>query len=158
LTVSASKYTSSSLDDETTQPTGFDPQAAALFEAVVESAFLVANADGEFDDVERRAFMRVVLSACKGSVSEQQINALLADLGDLLEEDGIDKRVGMVARTITRPEQAHEVLRIAGLIAHVSDGVSSVERAVLDKLASEFRLDRGAVEGALAEVTRALSE
>ena len=45
LTVAAASYGSRSQDDEVTQPTGFDPEAAALFEAVVEGAFLVAHAD-----------------------------------------------------------------------------------------------------------------
>ena len=49
LTVAAASYGSRSQDDEVTQPTGFDPEAAALFEAVVEGAYLVAHADHDFD-------------------------------------------------------------------------------------------------------------
>jgi tellurite resistance protein len=158
LTIAGAKYTGQSLDEEVTQPTGFDPQAAALFEAVVESAYLVANADGEFDDTERAAFEHVVLTACDGSVSESQLRALLEDLADLLEEDGADKRIQMVARTIARPEQAHEILRVAALIAHVSDGVSAVERRVLERLAEECKLESSAVDDAVSEVERALRE
>jgi tellurite resistance protein len=158
LSIAGSRYGSQHGDEELTQPTGFDPQAAALFEAVVESAYLVATADGEFDDTERAAFEHVVLTACSGSVSAAQLRALLADLADLREEDGPDKRVHMVARTISRPEQAHEVLRVAALIAHVSQGVSAVERQVLDRLAAEFNLGPAAVDGAIAEAERALAE
>src|ERR1700721_1495048 len=42
--------------DEATVPTGFDPHAVALFETIVEGASLVAQADGEADDAERKAF------------------------------------------------------------------------------------------------------
>lgn len=157
LSLSSAQYTASS-DVDLTMPTGFDPQAALLFEAVVESAYLVANADGQFDDMERSAFQQVVLSACGGSVSELQLRALLSDLEDLSAEDGADKRIQMVARTISRPEQAREVLRVAALVAQVSEGVSEVERAVLDKLASGFKLDGAAVDEALSEVERALRE
>lgn len=157
LAMASAQYTASS-EDDMTQPTGFDPQAAILFEAIVESAYLVANADGEFDDAERAAFRQVVLSACGGAVSDKQLGALLADLEDLSAEDGPDKRVRMVAKTITRPEQALEVLRVAALIAEVSDGVSSVERTILDKLATEFKLPGGSVDRALEEVTRALAD
>jgi tellurite resistance protein len=158
LSLSGAQYGSHQGEEDLTQPTGFDPQAAALFEAVVESAYLVANADGDFDATERAAFEQVVLSACAGSVTEAQLRALLLDLGDLLEEDGADKRAQMVARTIAKPEQAREVLRVAALIAQVSEGVSDVERKTLDKLASEFHLPAGAVDTALAEVERALLE
>lgn len=136
---------------------GFDPAGAALFEAVVESAYLVAAADDDFDATERAAFEHVVLSACKGSVSPEQLGALLADLESLREEDGTDKRVRMVARTVSEPDHAREVLRIAALIAHVSEGVSDVERAVLQRMAAEFRLAPAAVDEALADVERALA-
>jgi tellurite resistance protein len=158
LAISGAQYGSDPADEDVTRPTGFDPQAAALFEAVVESAYLVASADGVFDDTERAAFEHVVLSACQGSVSQRQLRALLADLSDLREEDGADRRVKMVARTVTRPEQAREVLRVAALIALVSQGVSEVERRILDRLASEFSLDANAVDTALEEARRALSE
>jgi tellurite resistance protein len=158
LALSAAQYGSHQGEDDLTQPTGFDPEAAALFEAVVESAYLVANADGDFDATEQEAFEKIVLSACGGSVTAAQLHALLADLADLLEEDGADKRAHMVARAIARPEQAREVLRVAALIAEVSDGVSEVERRTLDRLAEEFRLPPGAVDAALVEVERALQE
>ena len=158
LTAAAASYGTRPQDEESTMPTGFDPLAAALFEATVECAFLVANADGEFDETEQRAFKQVVQVACGNKVGEGQLTALLADLTDLLEEDGIPKRIRMVARTITRPDHAREVLRIAGLIAHISGGVSDVERDVLEKLASEFRVEAGTLDETLGEVARALSE
>lgn len=157
LVAAATSYGSVSSDDMT-QPTGFDPEAARLFEAIVESAFLVANADGEFDDTERAAFQHVVLSACDGRVGERQISALLADLAEQVQEDGIDKRVQMVARGIQRDDHAREVLRVASLVAHVSGGVSDVERSVLDRLGSALGLDGSATASALDEVQAALSE
>lgn len=157
LTAAALSYGSQPIGDEDTLPTGFDPGAAALFEAVVEAAYLVANADGEFDDTERHAFQHVVLSACQGFVAEAQIVALIADLEDQAVEDGTDKRVKMVARSISRPEQAREVLRVAALIAHVSGGVSQTEREVLEKLTAAFKLDTDALEEALSDAERALT-
>lgn len=156
LTVAAGSYASRPVGEEVTVPTGFDPQAAALFEAVVEAAFLVANADGEFDDAERRAFERVVAQACGGLVADGQIHALVADLGDQLEEDGLERRVAMVGKSIGQRDQQREVLRIAGLLAHVSGDVSDVERGVLDRLAKSFGLDGAAVDKALDEVRAAL--
>ena len=156
LTVAASSYGSRSQDDEVTQPTGFDPDAAALFESVVEGAFLVAHADGDFDDTEQAAFQHVVLSACRGKVLERQVVALLADLEDQLGEDGMDKRCKMVARGVHKAEQAKEVLRIAALIAYVSGGVSAEEKRVLAKLCTEFGLDGAALDEALGEASKVL--
>jgi tellurite resistance protein len=158
LTVAAASYGSKPTTDDVTQPTGFDPEAAALFEAVVESAYIVANADGEFDATEREAFQHVVVTACAGAVGESQMTALLADLHDQLAEDGVEKRVKMVARTIKKPEHAQEVVRVAALLAQVSGGVSNVERSVLGQLAAEFSLDAAVVDRALSDAERALAD
>lgn len=158
LSLASSAYSSRPEGEEVTQPTGFDPHIAALFEAVIESAFIVANADHEFDDTERQAFKHVVVTGCGNRVSEPQVVALLADFEELLREDGIDKRVKMVARTVTKPEYAREVLRVAALMAHVSAGVSDVEKDVLDKLRQEFGLQPDALDTALKEVATALSD
>ncbi len=157
LTVAAASYGSKPTTDEVTQPTGFDPDAAALFEAVVEAAYLVAAADGDFDAKEREVFEHVVLNACDGVVGEAQVHALVADLQDQLSEDGLDKRVAMVGKTVIRPEHAQEVLRVAALIAHVSGGVSEVEHDVLDRLRSQFGMPEDALALAIEEARAAIA-
>lgn len=157
LTRAAELY-GSKRGSEETPPTGFDPAAAALFEALVEGAFLVANADGEFDDEERAAFEQVVLAATDHRVAESQLSALLADLAELFVEDGLDKRVQVVARTVARPEAQHEVLRVSALIAQISGGISDVERATMDKLAAGFGLAKESVEGAIRVAQDALDQ
>jgi tellurite resistance protein len=142
---------------EETIPTGFDPAAASLFEAVVEAAFLVANADGVFDDTERQIFERVVSEACANTVQRASLHSLVSDLVDQLEEDGIEQRVQMVARVVNTIEHKYEVLRIAALMAHISGGVHDSERRVLDGLAVRFGLPGEAVTQALDQAGRALA-
>lgn len=134
---------------EDTPPTGFDPAAAALFEALVEGAFLVANADGDFDAEERAAFAQVVLSATDHRVSDGQLGTLLRDLDQLLIEDGHDKRVHVVATAVGKLEAQREVLRVAALIGHISGGISAIERRTLDSLAQGFGLHAASVEEAI---------
>jgi uncharacterized membrane protein YebE (DUF533 family) len=156
LMLSAAAY-GSRPTDESTVPTGFDPFAAALFESIVEGAYLVATADGVFDDEERRTFERIVTAACGGSVPPGHVANLVADLSDQLAEDGLDLRISRLAEGVQRPEQAMEVLRIAALIAQVSDDVSDVERGVLAKLATACQLAEADVDRALADVKASLS-
>ncbi len=152
LTVCAGVYGARPVTDETTIPTGFDPQAAALFEAIVEAAYLTATADGVLDDSEREAFAQVVIDACGGAVDETTLHNLLADLGDQLEEDGLDRRIAALGSTVTKLEHQRE-----GLLAHVSGGVSDAERAVLNKLAAKFQLAASEVDAALDAVKSALA-
>lgn len=156
LSVAAGSYGYGDEVEELTQPTGFDPEAARLFEALVESAYLVASADGECDPAEESVIERVVLAACAGRVGERQVRRLVADLREQLAEDGIDKRIEMVGRTVQKPEHAHEVLRVAALLASVSGGVSAVERDVLGRLAKRLGVGRSGLDRALSEVSSVL--
>lgn len=134
----------------------FDADAAALFEAVVEAAFLVANADGIFDAEERAAFQAIVATACGGAVKAPRIEALTADFAEQLAEDGLEKRARMIGRTIPAREQQLEVLRIGALMAHASGGVSEEERSALSLLAAGFGLEVEHVQQALDEAEAAL--
>ena len=158
LTVAAGSYGFRPSGEETTMPTGFDPQAAALFESIVEASFLVAQADGVFDAAERQAFRTVVVEACRGAVGDEQLEALLGDLAEMLAEDGMAKRISMVARTIGRPDHQREVLRIAAFLAVVSESANDVEREVLGQMSDAFGLPRGTVDQVMAEVHDAIAE
>lgn len=156
LAQAASAYGAQPVIDGADELVGFDPEPAALFEAVIEAAYLVANADGVFDDEERAAFESVVAIACDNVVQQRQIEALTADFRELLAEDGVEQRARMIARTVSEREAQLEVLRIAALMAHVSGGVSEDERAALAHLALGFGLDAGAVVEALEHAAAAL--
>jgi len=156
LSIAAASYGARPSEDATV-PTGFDPVAVALFEAIVEGAYLVANADGVFDEEERRAFERVVVAACGGTVPAQPIAALVSDLADQLEEDGMDRRIEFLSKTLTKKEHAHEALRIAALLAQASGDVSSAERQALTRIAHGCGLEPGEVNAALDDVKTALS-
>lgn len=141
---------------EATIPTGFDPRAASLFEAVVEASFLVANADGVFDETERQTFERVVAEACANTVQRASVSALVSDLVDQLEEDGIEQRIRMVSGVVSDMDHKLEVLRIAALMAHVSGGVHDSERHVLEGLAIGFGLGGDIVQQAISQAEQAL--
>lgn len=158
LSAAAGYYALTSDSEELTQPSGYDPDAARLFEAIIESAFVVAHADGTFDAAEQTAFRRVVLLACAGRVAERQVTALLADLSEQLAADGIDKRIDVVGCAVRRPEQAREVLRVAALLAQVSGGVSPVEHDVLTRLAGKLGVHQSLLEEVLAEARNAMLE
>jgi tellurite resistance protein len=138
-------------------PTGFDPLAAALFESIVEAAYVVANADGVFDSEERRTFELVIEASCGSAICAERVAALVIDLGDQLAEDGADRRIEALSRAVNREEQAREILRIGALIATISDAASPAERATLTKIACHCGLPADAVDRALAEAERALA-
>jgi tellurite resistance protein len=82
---------------------------------------------------------------------------LLADLAEQLAEDGMQKRIESVAKTISKPEHQHEVLRVAALIGHISGGVSDVERSAMTSLAKAFSMTDEDVSRAIEEAKSALA-
>ncbi|MCC6527343.1 MAG: tellurite resistance TerB family protein [Polyangiaceae bacterium] len=156
LAQAAASYAKRPVEAEATIPTGFDPRAASLFEAVVEAAFLIANADGEFDEAERQTFETVVAEACRNTVTNE-LHALVSDLRDQLAEDGFEDRIAAIGKAIRLPAHKDEVLRIAALMAHISGGVSQSERDVLDMLARGLEMPVEAVDRALALAVNALA-
>lgn len=156
LLATAARYCPPVGDFTVTPPSGFDPDAAAVFEAIIESAFLVANADGDFDATEREVFALVVSEASNRYVSERQISAIVMDLETQLADDGFERRLERLACTVTRQSDRLEALRIAALLARVSAGVCDAEREVLGRLAALWDLPPDSVEDALCEVANAL--
>jgi tellurite resistance protein len=156
LLLAASSYGSRPAED-TTIPTGFDPGAVALFEAIIEAAYLVANADGEFDEDGRRVFEGILTEACGGAVTPQQIAALVAELHGRLHRDGAARRIASLAADRSKPEQTREVLRVAALVGQASHGASASEREVLAKIATVRGLGASDVDAALAHARSVLS-
>ena len=63
-------------------------------------------------------------------------------------------RIERIARSVTKKEHGREVLRIAALLAYVSEDVSSIEREVLGKLALRLGVPSGEVDTLLAQIRR----
>jgi len=156
LSQAAESYARRPVGAEQTIPTGFDPAAASLFEAVIEAAFLIANADGEFDETERQTFESVVAEACANTVQRGSLHALVSDLAEQLEEDGYEQRVKMVSLVVQTDEQRLEVLRIGALMAYISGGVDESERRILEQLSERFGLGSGEVDAAVSQAKKAL--
>jgi tellurite resistance protein len=157
LVATATQFALRPEHEEVTQPTGFDPRAIALFEAIVESAYIVATADGTFDENELDTFAHIVLTCCDGKVTDAQVSDLLTDLAILLAEDGLERRIAVVGETVRRGDHAREVLRMAALMAEASSGVSEVERRLLERLQRSFALGSEVLDSVLIEV-RALAQ
>lgn len=157
LLASATQFGRRPTHEEHTHPSGFDPRGAALFEAIVESAYLVATADGHFDEEEQRVFQHIVLTACAGALTKQQVDTLVFALEERLFMQGRAARTLAVVQAVTWCGNAGEVLRLAALMAEASGGVSGEERAVLEELSRGFVLSPHVLKEALEEA-RALRQ
>ena len=130
-------------------PTGFDAWTVALFESLVDGVPR-GRRRRHLRRTSGRPSARVVALACDGAVAPGDLGSLLARLEAQLASEGLDARVEALAAPLTRPEHGLEVLRVAGLVALASDGVSDVERAVLERLAAACGLPASRVDDVVA--------
>ncbi|MDP9035165.1 MAG: hypothetical protein M3O50_10180 [Myxococcota bacterium] len=156
VSLAAASYGARPAEDATV-PTGFDPLAVALFESIVEGAFLVATAGGSLDPDEYGFFERLFVAAGGGAVSTQQIAALVDDLGSRLRADGLERRIDALGIVVTKPEHAREVLRIAALVAQAYGDMSPDKGQVLARIAARCGLEKADVNLVLAETKSALA-
>lgn len=139
IALAAAAYASQPSVDSTT-PTGFDPFAVTLFEAIVEAAFLVATADGVFDADEREVFSRIVAASAENALPRSDLNGLIEELAEHLAIDGVDRRVARIAQSVRRPEQKIALLRVAILVALANDKISETEEALIARLCNAIEV------------------
>jgi len=139
IALAAAAYASQPSFDSTT-PTGFDPFAVTLFEAIVEAAFLVATADGVFDADEREVFSRIVAASAENALPRSDLNGLIEELAEHLAIDGVDRRVARIAQSVRRPEQKIALLRVAILVALANDTISETEEALIARLCNALEV------------------
>jgi tellurite resistance protein len=139
IALAAAAYASQPSVDSTT-PTGFDPSAVMLFESIVEAAFLVATADGVFDNDEREVFARIVAASADNALPRSDLNGLIEEHAEHLALQGLDKRVARIAESVQRHEHKVALLRVAYLVALANDVISEPEEAVIARLCTALEV------------------
>lgn len=153
----AASHFGSAPEPEATLPTGFDERAARLFEAILESAYLVAVADGTFDSDEEAVFAQIVALASAGCVPQAALGMLIEEFRSELERQGLDARIASIAKALANPEQAEEVLRVATLLGIASQDLAAEEVVVLRKLAAACGLSDASLDSAIARARAVLT-
>ena len=153
----AASHFGSTPEPEATLPTGFDERAARLFEVILESAYLVAVADGAFDADEEAVFAQIVALASAGCVPQAALGMLIEDFRSELERQGLDARIAAIAKALGNPEQAEEVLRVATLLGVASQDLAPQEVSVLQKLTAACGLSRASLDNAIERARAVLT-
>ncbi|HET9956319.1 MAG TPA: hypothetical protein VFQ61_17545 [Polyangiaceae bacterium] len=153
----ASSYAYGAECDEFTQPTGFCPHAALLFEAILEAALLVAGSAARLPR-QSEAFKKIVVFASGGLLREPQISGLFSMLDERLQREGVQRRLDSIASAAERPEQAREVLRVASLfgVAEAAGELGTEKLDLLRALTKRLGLPAQDLQTSVAEAKNVL--
>jgi tellurite resistance protein len=107
------------------------PKQNDVFRAAVEAGYLVACADGNFDDKERATLVKAVQTLSIGAVIEWETETLLDDCAARTKKDGADARAKAVGEELKTLGQAEAGLFAAAAVARATKGVDKKEADVI---------------------------
>jgi tellurite resistance protein len=124
------------------------PRQNEMFRAAVEAGYLVATADGTFDDTERETLVKAIEILSVGAVIEWEVETLLDECEARSQKDGAAKRAEAVGKELVALGAAEPGLLIAAAVARATKKIDKKEAETLKAV--------GAAAGLTAEELSAI--
>ncbi len=107
------------------------PRQNDVFRAAVEAGYLVAIADGTFDQAERATLVKAVEALSVDAVLEWETESLLDESAARVDKEGAEGRAQAVGRALKDLGAAEAGLLLASAVARATKKVDKKEAAVL---------------------------
>ncbi|MBK7584065.1 MAG: TerB family tellurite resistance protein [Myxococcales bacterium] len=122
-------------------------------EALIETMFLAASADGEFSDEEQAHFKNSLESLTSARLSKEELSSLLAQAKKDLDREGRDKRLLSVKARLPEPALRKVALSLAIQVTAADGIIRTSERELILETADALEIDRDEA----ADLVRTLS-
>lgn len=129
-----------------------DPTEDAETAGLVETAFLMAAADGHFGNAEQDEFAETLQFVSAGKLTLEQVDGVLDELIEALRRDGWDKRIEAVTAKLTTPESRRNAYRLAAGISFIDGEVQDDEARLFGILGQAFDISTDEASKLLANV------
>lgn len=126
-------------------------EEATLRAAVIEAAYLVANADGSVSDAEAATLSTGMWEVTGHTIDQDQIQSLFEVAMARSEAEGADARYEGVANDISDEDWRHAALLIASAAGWRDGGVGVKQGLALQKLAKAFGFSINQLHQIMAE-------
>ncbi len=103
---------------------------------ILDIGVLVANADGTVDPDERAILYDIFQTLLETKLTAGQVDALITASLEVIQMAGVDPRLRLVGAILDDCNAAEQGIKVALAVAYASEGLSSAERAIVDKLAA----------------------
>jgi tellurite resistance protein len=107
------------------------PNQNEVFRAAVEAGYLVAHADGNFDDTERATLVKAIEVLSVGAVIEWEVETLLDECEARSKKEGAAARASAVGAELKKLGSAEAGLLIAAAVARATKKVDKKEAEML---------------------------
>jgi tellurite resistance protein len=133
-----------------------DTEAAGYVTALLETAFLVSSADG-LAEQELRSLGELMVQSTGAVLGADAFGSLVEKFEQLLTEQGLEARVGAVAKHFDDFLAREEAMSFAALIAVADGELGTKEALVLLSLGKRLGFSPGEVQAVVNAVANELS-
>lgn len=116
---------------------------------IIDLGVLVAHADGTVDDRERGMLSDVFTTLLGTTLPSEVVDALVTASVEVIQQAGPESRARLVGTILHDCDAGEHGLVVALAVAFASEGLSSAEQKVVDRIAEAAGVSRGR----LAELT-----
>jgi hypothetical protein len=120
--------------------------------AMIETAFLMAAADGEFGEDEQGEVNEALLLLTGGQLTMEQIDQVIDQLLEALRRDGWEQRIAAVAESLPDPTMRRSAYRLAAGISFVDGQIQEEEAKLFGLLGEAFGIGTDEASLMLVEV------
>lgn len=102
---------------------------------IIDLGVLVANADGKVDDRERGMLSSIFSTLLGTTLDSEVVDALVGASVEVIQQAGAEPRARLVGTILHDCDAGEEGLVVALAVAFASEGLSSAEQKVVDRIA-----------------------
>lgn len=124
---------------------------------IIDLGVLVANADGKVDDRERAMLSDVFTTLLGTTLNGEVVDALVTASVEVIKQAGDEERARLVGTILRDCDAGEPGLVVALAVAFASEGLSSSEQRVVDRLAEASGVSKEKL-GELTAKVRQLSD
>jgi tellurite resistance protein len=128
-----------------------DEAQATEFGAFVETAYLIAAADGSVSDSESQRLAHGISQLTKGQMSDEQIQSHMQNAASRLQSEGRDGRVSAIASVISDPSLRRAALLVGAGVAWLDRGIGEKEGLTLQAISRAFDIPINEMHQLLAQ-------
>jgi len=120
--------------------------------AMIETAFLMAVADGQMSSEEHEQLAATVQHIVADKVGADPVQTIIERLSESLNADGWEGRIAAVARALSAPETRRDAYRLAAGVSFIDGEVQDAEARLFGLLSQAFEIPSDEASKILTEV------
>lgn len=119
---------------------------------IIDLGVLVANADGTVDERERAILRDIYQTLLETTLSAEVVDHLVTSSLEVIEAAGAEPRARLIAEILRDCDAVEPGITVALAVAFASQGLSSAERKVIERVSDAAGLERAELDAIVQEV------